>query len=250
MPHNPALDKYSPGDRVSITDKQDRVSNGTVKRVNQKTVSVDTDDGKKWRIDPVFITGHVPGSGAAPVARLNLPSRSAHTLPAAPGAGEPDYRFGIGEGVKFKTKQGKMLRGRVERINQKNIAVRIEDGRRWGVSPVFLKRLSPEETAELKMQRVERPSDRFSVGERVKYRSKRGELVLGTVHKLNPETVGVTTDAGRRWRIRPRILEHLKEPEGTQQAGAQARRGAGEEMAISSADVARIASADLENFGL
>ena len=182
MPHNPALDKYSPGDRVSITDKQDRVSNGTVKRVNQKTVSVDTDDGKKWRIDPVFITGHVPGSGAAPVARLNLPSRSAHTLPAAPGAGEPDYRFGIGEGVKF--------------------------------------------------------------------RSKRGALVPGTVHKLNPETVGVTTDAGRRWRVRPRILEHFKEPEGTQQAGAQARRGAGEEMAISSADVARIASADLENFGL
>lgn len=45
------MEKFSTGDRVSF-DIDGRILAGTVVRLNQKTVSVDTDDGGKWKVAP------------------------------------------------------------------------------------------------------------------------------------------------------------------------------------------------------
>ncbi len=46
--------KFSTGERVSF-DVDGRVLTGTIIRLNQKTVSVNTEDGGKWKVAPGFL---------------------------------------------------------------------------------------------------------------------------------------------------------------------------------------------------
>jgi len=51
---------YTKGDRVSWNTRKrgygNRTLEGTVVKVNQKTLSVDTDEGKKWRVPYTMVT--------------------------------------------------------------------------------------------------------------------------------------------------------------------------------------------------
>jgi len=51
---------YTKGDRVSWNTRKrgygNRPIEGTVVKVNQKTLSVDTDEGKKWRVPYTMVT--------------------------------------------------------------------------------------------------------------------------------------------------------------------------------------------------
>ena len=66
------------GDRVEFETEQGIVD-GTVVRINQKTASVDADDGRSWRVSPHFLR-KVVGTSAQPNSTeqtnlFQLPSR-------------------------------------------------------------------------------------------------------------------------------------------------------------------------------
>jgi len=48
------LAAFNVGDRVSFLDKGD-LKTGTVRSLNKKTVTVDTDDGHRWKVYPGFL---------------------------------------------------------------------------------------------------------------------------------------------------------------------------------------------------
>mgnify|MGYP006432110443 CR=1 FL=1 len=48
--------------------------------------------------------------------------------------------------------------------------------------------------------------DPFREGDEVAFVGKRGERVTGTVDKINPRTIGVIDDVGRKWRVDPQLL--------------------------------------------
>jgi len=52
----------------------------------------------------------------------------------------------------------------------------------------------------------------FSIGDRVKFKSKRGMYVTGTVDKINAKTISLRDcdDGGPGWRIQPGILINLE----------------------------------------
>jgi len=39
-------------ERVAFTDSQGKIKNGTIVRLNKKTISVKTDDGQNWNVAP------------------------------------------------------------------------------------------------------------------------------------------------------------------------------------------------------
>lgn len=45
-----------PGLRVTFTDNDNKPLKGTILKMNVKTVSVITDEGKKWNVAPIFLT--------------------------------------------------------------------------------------------------------------------------------------------------------------------------------------------------
>jgi len=47
----------------------------------------------------------------------------------------------------------------------------------------------------------------FREGDMVAFRGKRGERIVGTVDKINPRTIGVIDDIGRKWRVDPQLLK-------------------------------------------
>jgi hypothetical protein len=47
-------------------------------------------------------------------------------------------KFSIGQDVKFRTKRGQAVQGKVLRINTKSVSVLAVDGVRWTVSPSYL----------------------------------------------------------------------------------------------------------------
>jgi ribosomal protein L35AE/L33A len=48
--------------------------------------------------------------------------------------------FYVGESVRFNTRSGELVTGKVTKINQKTIAVRTDTGMQWKVSPSLLKK--------------------------------------------------------------------------------------------------------------
>ena len=134
--------------------------------------------------------------------RPALPNRPQQfVLPPAPAA----KQWRLGDGVTFAGRGRQQVRGLVERVNQKSIAVRAENGERWTVDPFLLR---PFDKNKLTMEKIEKPHERFRVGDRVIFAHK-SRFRSGKVHKLNPDTVGVTLDDdGRRWRIAPVYLRH------------------------------------------
>jgi hypothetical protein len=57
------LANFSVGDRVCFSDSYGQDKSGIIVRLNKKTVSVDTDDGQKWKVHPGFLRsdGHEKG---------------------------------------------------------------------------------------------------------------------------------------------------------------------------------------------
>ncbi|MCA1571345.1 MAG: hypothetical protein LC798_13695 [Chloroflexi bacterium] len=57
-----------------------------------------------------------------------------------------------------------------------------------------------------------RGASSFCVGDRVRFQTKAGREVVGTVERINRKTVGVSPDnpAERGWRVTPSILQPLK----------------------------------------
>ena len=51
-----SMAKLYPGLRVAFTDNQGKPLNGIVTKMNVKTVSVTTDEGKRWNVAPGFLT--------------------------------------------------------------------------------------------------------------------------------------------------------------------------------------------------
>jgi hypothetical protein len=44
------------GQRVSFKGKYGRLTTGTIMGINQRSVSVNADDGRKWRVDSSLVT--------------------------------------------------------------------------------------------------------------------------------------------------------------------------------------------------
>jgi len=51
-----SMAKLYPGLKVTFTDNEGNPLKGTVMKMNVKTVSVVTDEGKRWNVAPVFLT--------------------------------------------------------------------------------------------------------------------------------------------------------------------------------------------------
>ena len=51
-----AMIRFHPGERVSFESPQHGLQQGTLVKFNQKTVSVLTDDGRKWTVAPQFLS--------------------------------------------------------------------------------------------------------------------------------------------------------------------------------------------------
>src|SRR5687767_1760349 len=49
--------------------------------------------------------------------------------------------FYFGDLVTFTTEDGRIIRGKIERFNQKSVSLKDERGLRWRVSPQFLKKV-------------------------------------------------------------------------------------------------------------
>lgn len=65
------------GDRVEFDTDQGFVD-GVIVRINQKTATIDTDDGRSWRVSPYFLR-KVARTSEQPVVQPNLfkfPTRS------------------------------------------------------------------------------------------------------------------------------------------------------------------------------
>ena len=47
----------------------------------------------------------------------------------------------------------------------------------------------------------------FRVGDRVTFESKRhGQMIVGTITKINVKTIAVDTDSGMHWKVSPSLL--------------------------------------------
>ncbi|MFO7898308.1 MAG: hypothetical protein R6V58_04520 [Planctomycetota bacterium] len=60
--------QFSTGDCVTFRSPNGEQKHGVVLRLNKKTVSVQTDDGHRWRIAPGFLESAGAGDGGATTA--------------------------------------------------------------------------------------------------------------------------------------------------------------------------------------
>lgn len=50
----------------------------------------------------------------------------------------------------------------------------------------------------------------FNLGDKVNFRTKKGEFVQGTVDKINKKTIDILDTTGiRKWRVSPSILQKI-----------------------------------------
>lgn len=50
---------------------------------------------------------------------------------------------------------------------------------------------------------------RFRVGNQVQFMSSEGELVIGTIVRINKKTISLVTPEGVRWKVSPSLLRKL-----------------------------------------
>jgi hypothetical protein len=70
---------FSAGERVSFVDDRGRVNVGRVIRFNHKTVSIDGEDGRQWRVAPSLLSKVIDGKEAQADGQL-LSGRVANTV--------------------------------------------------------------------------------------------------------------------------------------------------------------------------
>lgn len=121
--------------------------------------------------------------------------------PAANASSGDVKTFAIGERVEFVHRAEAVL-GVVQRINDKTIAVRSDDGRDWRVPPRLLSKASAD--APLAPVEALDPGRGFRRGDTVSFHA-RGRMRIGTVTKINEKTISIATDSGD-WRVSPHIL--------------------------------------------
>ena len=74
---------------------------------------------------------------------------------------------------------------------------------------LFLNRLIVERLKLLSQARSTHLMATFTHGDRVKFQSPDGQILVGFVLRHNKKTVSVTTDDGRRWNVSPGLLHRV-----------------------------------------
>jgi hypothetical protein len=69
--------EFSTGQRVSFQPDGQPLLTGINSKYNRKTATVITENGRQWRVAPVFLRLHEPSSGSEPVSAklVKLPTR-------------------------------------------------------------------------------------------------------------------------------------------------------------------------------
>ena len=62
---------------------------------------------------------------------------------------------------------------------------------------------------ELNVIRAQSQLQNFRIGNQVQFTSSAGDLVIGTIVRLNKKTVSLVTEAGARWKVSPSLLRKL-----------------------------------------
>ena len=187
------------GDRVVFEGRRKETITGTVRHVNIKTLSIEADDGRRWRVAPTYIRKPAEADAARPA-----PSPQT-TAPAPQGlSGRVGAQYAVGDAVEFVGRRGATVRGRVERINEKTVSVMAEDGRGWRVNPRLLTKTDRQ---KLDMSQADSRQRRFGIGDAVCFEGRDGKVVMARVTKINTKTVGVVLDgSGQAGRISPALL--------------------------------------------
>ncbi len=113
---------FSWGQRVEFTHNGNVIT-GTVERVNPKSIGVRGDDGKPWRVSPVYLRQtDVPPPPGGPVDPM----------------AEARAKFEIGQPVRFKGRRGVMVDAVIDSFNQTSVTVKTATGAGWRVAPNLL----------------------------------------------------------------------------------------------------------------
>ena len=62
---------------------------------------------------------------------------------------------------------------------------------------------------EIKAIKVQSLLQQFRVGNQVQFMSNEGDLIIGTIVRLNQKTVSLVTEEGARWKVSPSFLTKL-----------------------------------------
>jgi hypothetical protein len=62
---------------------------------------------------------------------------------------------------------------------------------------------------ELNIIKAQSQLQHFRVGNQVQFTSSAGDLVIGTIVRINKKTISLVTEAGARWKVSPGLLTKL-----------------------------------------
>ncbi len=62
---------------------------------------------------------------------------------------------------------------------------------------------------ELNAIKAQSQLQQFRVGNQVQFMSSEGDLIIGTIVRLNKKTISLVTEAGARWKVSPGLLRKL-----------------------------------------
>jgi hypothetical protein len=74
---------------------------------------------------------------------------------------------------------------------------------------ITLNRAIAARVKQLNLLRAQSELQRFSVGNQVQFMSSAGDLIIGTIVRLNKKTVSLVTEEGNRWKVSPSLLTKL-----------------------------------------
>ena len=62
---------------------------------------------------------------------------------------------------------------------------------------------------ELRAMKAQAELQQFRVGNQVQFMGNEGELIVGTIIRINKKTVSLVTEEGARWKVSPSFLRKL-----------------------------------------
>ncbi|MFQ3225180.1 MAG: hypothetical protein ACI8Z5_001436 [Lentimonas sp.] len=62
---------------------------------------------------------------------------------------------------------------------------------------------------ELNALKAQSQLQHFRIGDQVQLMSSQGDLIIGTIVRINQKTVSLVTEAGARWKVSPSLLTKL-----------------------------------------